>query len=104
MADKLRVAEFGLVVLGAIFSAFFALNAMHADRTEFKLAELELKKQIITNELNRDHFARRRYESLRQQGVASDADNVRYDYLTLDIRNKEAEKELVEEQIKKFTK
>lgn len=99
MKDHLRVIEFCIVLLTASFGAFFYLDALHADRTEFRKAELELRKQMIQNELNRDHFARRRYEQLIQNGEAGSSDFVRYDYLMLDIQNKQAEKELVNQQL-----
>jgi len=102
--DKVRSIEFAIVLVGAMFTGYFTLDSMHANRVEFKLSELHLKKEMITNELNRDHFARRRYEQLISEDRASESDLVRYDYLALDIRNKESEKKLVEEQIKKFTK
>lgn len=99
MKDQFRLFEFIIVVLTAAFAAFFYLDNLHADRKQFRIAELELKKQIIENELKRDHFARRRYEQLIKDGQAASHDFVRYDYLMLEIDNRQSEKELVSAQL-----
>lgn len=102
MNINLRVLEFGIVAITAVFTAYLYLDSIHADREEFKKAELELKHQMIKNELNRDHFARRRYEDLINEGKATETDKVRYNYLMLDIQNRESEKELVEHQLSRL--
>jgi hypothetical protein len=99
MKDPFRIIEFCIVLLTAAFATFFYLDNIHASKKEFLEAELELKLQILDNELKRDHFARRRYEQLIQDGEATSNDFIRYDYLMLEISNRQSEKELVKKQI-----
>ena len=58
-----RAVEFIIVVLGAIGAFYLHLNSIHADRVDTRKAELKLEQQILSNELNRDNFARRAYEA-----------------------------------------
>lgn len=97
--DPIRLVEFGIVVISATFGAYLWLDSIHADKKEFKKAELELEQRILTNEINRDNFARRSYESAIKQGTASEGDKVRLEYIEMQIDNRLSEKAIVDRQL-----
>lgn len=97
-----RTVEFIIVVLSAFGALYLHLDNIHADRTETKKSELRLEQQILTNELNRDNFARRRYEQSIAEGTASPGDEVRLEYLEMQIQNRMAEKAIVDEALAKY--
>jgi hypothetical protein len=91
-AISTRTLEFVIVVLTAFGALYLHLESIHADRLETKKTDLRLEQQILTNELNRDNFARRRYEQSIAEGTASEGDQVRLEYLEMQIQNRMAEK------------
>lgn len=97
-----RAVEFIIVVLGAIGAFYLHLNSIHADRVDTRKAELKLEQQILSNELNRDNFARRAYEAAIREGTASEADKVRLEYIEMEIERRKAEKALVDATLAKY--
>lgn len=102
MSISTRTIEFIIVVLTAFGGLYLHLDYTHADRVETRKTELKLEQQILTNELNRDNFARRRYEEAIAEGTASPGDKVRLEYLEMQIENRVAEKEIVDEALAKY--
>ena len=97
-----RLIEFIVVVLTAFGALYLHLDSIHADRTETKKIDLKLEQQMLTNEINRDNFARRQYERSINDGTATEADLVRLEYLQLQIDNNLAEKKIVDEALAKY--
>lgn len=102
MALNSRLIEFIVVVLTAFGALYLHLDSIHADRIETKKTELRLEQQMLTNEINRDNFARRQYERAIKDGNASEADLVRLEYIQLQIDNNLAEKEIVDNALAKY--